>query len=126
MKNEMTHLSRRALVRLAGLTAAGIVVGAKGESPTSLFDGKTLNGWSQIENSATSLASGGITDPAAFAGKLTNGPDAVSVFLRGQLQDSVKTDLAAYSASSANAKAVVSALVKDLNQVISEIGRAHV
>jgi hypothetical protein len=121
MRNEMTHLSRRALVKMAGITAAGIAVGAKGESPAavSLFDGKTLSGWSQIENSATSLASGGITDPAAFAGKLTNGPDAVSAFLRGQLQDSVKTDLAAFSASSVNAKAVVSAVVKDLNQVIS-------
>ena len=57
--------------------------------------------------------------PAAFAAKLTNGADAVSAFLRGQLQDSVKADLATYSASSANAKAVISALVKDLNQVIS-------
>jgi len=123
MQNEADHLSRRALVTLAGVTVAGAVLGvgnAEGESPTgSLFDGKTLDGWIQIENSATSLPSGGITDPAAFAGKLTNGPDAMSVFLRGQLQDSLKADLAAYSASSANAKALMSALVKDLNQVIS-------
>jgi hypothetical protein len=48
-----------------------------------------------------------------------NGSDAVSIFLRARLQDSVKTDLAGYSASNANAKAVISALVKDLNQVIS-------
>jgi hypothetical protein len=91
------------------------------ESPTafSLFDGKTLDGWIQVENSATSLASGGIIDPATFAGKLATGLDAVSVFLRGRLQDSVKADLAAYSASSENAKTVISALVKDLNQVIS-------
>jgi hypothetical protein len=127
MQNKTNHLSRgvsrRALVKLAGITAAGTVVGvgnAAGESPAGcLFDGKTLDGWIQIENSATSLPSGGITDPAAFAGKLANGPDAMSVFLRGQLQDSVKADLAAYSASSANAKTVISALVKDLNQVIS-------
>src|ERR1035438_4024594 len=117
MQNKTNHLTRRTLLKLAGITAAGPLVG--GGAAVTLFDGKTLDGWIQIENSATSLASGGITDPAAFAGKLTNGPDAVSVFLRGQLQDSVKTDLAAYSASSANAKAVISALVKDLNQVIS-------
>ena len=85
----------------------------------SLFDGKTLDGWIQIENSATSLPSGSITDPAAFVSKLTNGPDAVSLFLRGRLQDSVKADLAAYSGSNANAKAVISALSKDLNEVIS-------
>src|ERR1039457_4150106 len=101
MQNESNHLSRRAWVKLAGITVAGSVVGAAtAESPTvSLFDGKTLDGWIQIENSATSLASGGITDPAAFAGKLTNAPDAISGFLRSQLQDSVKADLAQYSAS---------------------------
>jgi hypothetical protein len=123
MQNETNHLSRRALVELAGITVACSIVGvgsAEGESRTSaLFDGKTLDGWSQIENSATSLSSGGITDPAAFAGKLMNGPDAMSVFLRGRLQDSTKADLAAYSASSANAKGVIAALVKEINQVIS-------
>ncbi|MGO9257387.1 MAG: DUF1080 domain-containing protein [Bryobacteraceae bacterium] len=119
-------LTRRALVKLAGIAATGSVVGvgnAEGETAVSLFDGKTLDGWSQIENSATSLASGGITDPAALAGKLTRGSDALSVFLRGRLEDSVKADPVAYSAASSapsdNAKAVISALVKDLNSVIS-------
>ena len=94
---------------------------ADAESPAavSLFDGKTLDGWIQIENSATSLSAAALPIRRPLPPSLTNGPDALSVFLRGQLQDSVKTDLAAYSASSANAKAVVSALVKDLNQVIS-------
>jgi len=49
------------LVKLAGITVAGSVVGvgnAHGEAPKaiSLFDGKTLDGWIQIENSATSLS----------------------------------------------------------------------
>jgi hypothetical protein len=103
MRNEWNHLSRRELVKMAGLTVAGSVLKA---APTaiSLFDGKTLDGWIQIENSATSLASGGIIDPAGFAGKLVNGPDAVSVFLRERLTD---------------AKAAMSALVKDLNRVIA-------
>jgi hypothetical protein len=113
----MNNLSRRTLVKLA---VAG-VANLRAESPSSvtLFDGKTLDGWIQVENSATSLASAGITQPAAFVKKLTNGPDAVSAFLCGRLEDSVKTDLAAFSESSSNAKAVISALVKDLNQVIS-------
>ncbi|HXB72462.1 MAG TPA: DUF1080 domain-containing protein [Candidatus Acidoferrales bacterium] len=122
MQNETNHLSRRALLKLAGIAAASVagVGNAEGPAPTgSLFDGKTLDGWIQIENGATSLPGGDITDPAIFAGKLTNGPDAISVFLRDRVQDPVKADLAAYSASSANAKAVISALVKDLNQVIS-------
>ena len=123
MRNETNPLSRRALLKLTGITVAASVVGIGNaeEAPPaiSLFDGKTLDGWIQIENSATSLASGGITDPVSFAGKLTGGSDAVSVFLRGSLQSPVKSDLAAYSASSANAKTVISALVKDLNQLIS-------
>jgi hypothetical protein len=97
-------------------------VGIAGEEPAaavSLFDGKTLDGWLLIENNTTSLTGGAISDPAAFTARLTSGSDAVSVFLRGRLQDSVKADLAGYSASSANAKAVLSALAKDLNQAIS-------
>jgi hypothetical protein len=123
MRDEVNHLSRRALIKVAGISVAGSFAGIGSAAATtaavSLFDGKTLDGWIQIENSATSLPSGSITDPAAFAGKLTNGTDAVSVFLRGRLQDSVKADLAAYSAANANAKAVISAMSKDLNEVIS-------
>ncbi len=123
MRNEINHLSRRALLKLTGITLAGAVadIGNAQEVPPAnpLFDGRTLDGWIQIENSATSLAAGGITDSASFAGKLTSGSDAISVLLRGSLQSSVKSDLAGYSATSANAKAVISALVKDLNQLIS-------
>jgi hypothetical protein len=117
MRDEASYLTRRAAIKLAGISVAGSIVGVA--NAASLFDGKTLDGWIQIENSATTLPSGSITDPAAFAGKLTNGADAISLFLRGRLQDSVRADLAAYSGSNANAKAVVSALAKDLNEVIS-------
>jgi len=123
MRNETSSLSRRALVKLAGIASAAAIVGAahaEAESgAVSLFDGHTLTGWLQIENSATSLGSGGITDAAAFATRLADGPDAVSEFLRGRLQDSVKADLAQYSASNTNAKAVIAALVKDLNSIIA-------
>lgn len=124
MPNEGKSPNRRELIKLAGLTAAGLVAHTVNADPASispipLFDGKTLEGWIQIENSATSLASAGITDPAALAVWLANGTDAVSVFLRSRLQDSVKADLASYSPAAANAKAVISALAKDLNQIIS-------
>jgi hypothetical protein len=115
------RVTRRAMMRLYGAAAAGAVAGMghAAEGAVSLFDGKTLDGWLQIENSAKSLSSGGITDAAAFVAKLTSGSDAVSVYLRGRLQDSVKTDLVGYSPSSENAKAVVSALVKDVNAALS-------
>jgi hypothetical protein len=124
MRKEISHLSRRSFVKLAGTTIAGCslvdIGNAEGESQTiPLFDGKTLDGWLQIENNATSLSAGQITDQTAFVGKLTSGPDAVSAFLRGQLEDSVREGMAAYSASNADAKGVISTLVKGLNQIIS-------
>ncbi len=120
MRNRVNDLSRRAFTSLTGIAAVGSLLGITSTAgPVPLFDGKTLDGWIQIENSATSLASGGITDPAAFATRLSSGQDPVSLYLRGQLQASVRTDVASYSAAGDNAKAVISALVKDLNQVIS-------
>jgi Domain of Unknown Function (DUF1080) len=101
-----TKLSRRAFVTLAGVAVAGSAVG--GGSTQALFDDKTLDGWIQIENSATSLSIAGIMDVEAFAAKLGTGTDGVSVFLRDHLQDSLKTN-----------PTVISTLVKDLNRVIS-------
>jgi len=115
----MTHSSRREWLKLAGMAAAGsAAVPMRGAGAVRLFDGKSLDGWLQIENSATTLSAGGITDAAALAAKLMRGTDAVSVYVRGRLQDGLKADLESYSASSENAKAVVAALVKDLNAVI--------
>ena len=125
MQIETTHPSRRTFAKLAGAMVAGWTVpnvrGAEGEARKTipLFDGHTLDGWIQIENSATSLSTGGILDQAAFAAKLANGSDAVSAFLRGQLEDSVKADLATYSTANANAKTVMSAVVKGLNHVLA-------
>ena len=124
MRNEINQLSRRTFVKLAGVTAATCsfvgIGNADGKSQTvTLFDGKTLDGWLQIENSATSLSAGQITDQTAFIGKLASGLDAVSAFLRGQLEDTVKASIATYSTSNPDSKAVMSALVKDLNQIIS-------
>ena len=119
----MEALNRRAALRLAGASLlAGLDRRAAAETPSgpvSLFDGKTLDGWMQIENSATSLAAGGITDTAAFVRRLASGQDAVSIFLRGGMPEALKTDLAGYSPTAENAKAVISALVKYVNQAIA-------
>jgi hypothetical protein len=124
MQSKTNPLSRRTFAKLAGITAAGWspLIGRAAEArpkTISLFDGHTLDGWTQIENSATSLSSSGISDQAAFMAKLAKGSDAVSTFLCGPLDDSIKADLTSYSASNPNAKAILSALVKDLNRVIS-------
>ena len=126
MSNNANQLSRRAFGVLATSAAAGCsLLGTRSawaqrdpRSVLPLFDGKTLDGWIQIENHATSLSVGAITDQAAFVGKLTNGTDAVSLFLRSRLEDLVKADLATYSATNPNAKILLAAVVKDVNQVI--------
>ena len=114
----LPDMNRRSLVKLGGLAAAGFLARpARAQVP--LFNGKTLDGWLQIENNATMLSTAAIRDPAAFTTWLTNGSDPMSEFLRTRLQASTKSDLGAWSPSAANANAVISALVKDLNKVIS-------
>jgi len=112
-------VNRRTFVRLAGASALTSFAGRGRAAVESLFDGKTVEGWLQIENDATTLSSSGITDPVAFVRKLVTGTDAISAFLRGQMPDTLKADLAAYSPRAENAKAVISALVKYLNQVLA-------
>ena len=129
----MSDVNRREFGRLAGMTAAGCwLAGTCGEDAEAqasagdgsgravpLFDGKTLDGWIDLENNATSLSADQIADPAAFASRLASGTDGVSVMLRGKLEPLVRVDLASYSASNANAKALLSAAVKDINQVLA-------
>ena len=138
MQNGMNGVSRRRFVKLAGVAAAGcsamgfggmralgeagadgLVADDTARVAAPLFDGKTLDGWIDLENSATSLSVDAIVDQGAFAGKLVNGTDAMSVFLRGKLEALVKVDLASYAATNANAKALMSAMVKDINQAIA-------
>jgi hypothetical protein len=97
----------------AAIAAAGVNRAWAAPTPLALFDGKTLDGWIQIENSATSLSSAGIIEAAAFAAKLASGMDPVSVYLRGHLEHP------APAALGSDAKAAVAALVKDLNAVIA-------
>jgi hypothetical protein len=121
----MNYVSRRQFIEMAATAAAGCATRRMSYSKTQrakfirLFDGRTLKGWLQTENSATSLSSNQIGDQAGIINKLANGTDSVSVFVRGQLDAPVKASLAAFSASDPNAKAAVSELVKDLNQIIS-------
>ena len=86
----------------------------------SLFDGKTLDGWIDIENSATSFGSADVIDLSSLAKRISDKSDPVAAFLNGQLDDALKNQLAAYSASEAPAdtKATTSALAKALTKLI--------
>jgi hypothetical protein len=107
---------------LAAITITGCSTTGKTENKpgtVSLFNGKTLDGWIDQENSGGTFGGGDIKDFDAFAKKLTDKSDAVSAFLSGQLDDTNKDNLATFSPTNANAKAVRSALVKNLNKIIS-------
>lgn len=126
MIRQAADLSRRAFVKM-GATAIPVLAGSRGWSAQqqkrtrateNLFDGKTLNGWIQVENNATSLSASSILDPVAFTARLAHGQDPMSVFLRGQFDDRLKSDLSTYAASNANATALLSSIVKQINQVL--------
>jgi hypothetical protein len=93
---------------------------AERERRFSLFDGKTLNGWIQIENSATSFSGNDISDLTALAKAILDKTNRVAAFLNGSLDEPTKNALNDYvSSRSADAKATRSALTKALNAIIS-------
>jgi len=96
-----------------------VAAAANAAAKQPLFNGKTLDGWTQIENSATSVSSANILDPASLASKLIHSDDAMSVGLRSMMDDALKADLAAFSPSAAKAKAVIAAMAKFLNQAMA-------
>jgi hypothetical protein len=58
---------------------------AQSRKAVSLFDGKTLDGWIQIENSAISMPTADIVDPSGLAAKLSKGENSLSAYLRDRL-----------------------------------------
>jgi hypothetical protein len=110
---------------------------------TSLFDGKTLDGWIDQENSADQFDGGDIKNVSGFAKKLVAKSDPVSAFLSDKLGETNIALLADYLASPSNSvvvsmeqpstnstakkpkapptkeKVASSVLVKNLNKIIS-------
>jgi hypothetical protein len=115
---------KKNLLFATGLLAAiTIIISTTAEAQNSnavpLFDGKTLNGWIQAQNGVSAFNNGDFTDLPAFAKKLTDKSDAVSTFINSQLDATNLTDLAAFSPTNENAKAVKATLIKGLNKIIS-------
>lgn len=105
-----------ALITIPGFSTVGK---SQTNNVTSLFDGKTLDGWIDAENGAAAFAGDGFTDLPAFAKKLVDKPNAVSTFLSGQLDEANRASVAGFSTTNANANAVRSALAKALTKIVS-------
>jgi hypothetical protein len=80
MRNQGNLISRRDLAKLA----AGASIGTAFAAPTPLFNGRTLDGWLQIENSAFSFSTADLNAAPGFLAKIAGGQDRVSEFLRSQ------------------------------------------
>jgi hypothetical protein len=85
---------------------------------TSLFDGRTLDGWIQAPLYSTTLSGSDLKDLPALAKKLAEKSDPVSAFLGARLGENVKAALAIYGPASTNTKEVTSRLLKNLNRLI--------
>jgi hypothetical protein len=123
---ETSVTSRRRFLAVAAAAAAGWVAARAGGAmpdpsrPTTLFDGKTLDGWIQIENSETSVSSHDITDISAWATAIAAKKNAVAAFLNDGLDDALRGELSGWTAASgSDDKAIRSALAKSLTQTIA-------
>lgn len=95
MWKSVVSMKRRTFLGSATMAAAGFMfartAAAKGkpDKTSVLFDGKTLDGWIQAENSATSFSGNDITDLSALAKCITTKADGVAAFVNGELDAAV-------------------------------------
>ncbi|MGB6198035.1 MAG: hypothetical protein WBF35_00665, partial [Candidatus Acidiferrales bacterium] len=131
MQKQTNDSNRRELL-ISGLKAIGVAAVVRGcsnlgfaDAPASaaisLFDGKTLDGWIQFQNSTTSIGSGDIANLTGMVMKLSEKSDAVSAFLSDQLDGATKANLNQYFSTNSNSdvKPMGSALAKNLTKIIS-------
>jgi hypothetical protein len=81
------------------------VAQTQASAPVSLFDGSTLNGWIQLQNSAFSVGTSDIVDLPGLAAKIINSSDPVSEFLNEDLGLATKESLSAFLAAGTQAAA---------------------
>src|SRR5215472_1660210 len=124
-KEQPQYRSRRSFLKSAVIAAAGCVVIKTGQSKGQstplkpLFDGKTLDRWIQVQNSATSFSGNDIIDPAGLAKKLSDKSDPVSAFLSDLLDETGKTSLTTVATGTGDMKQARSGLAKNLTRIIS-------
>ena len=125
MQKQRQYRNRRSFLKSAAIVAAGWFVNKTGQaegqssSMRPLFDGKTLDGWIQIQNSATSFSGNDIIDPAGLAKKLSDKSDPVSAFLSDLLDETGKTSLTTVATGTGDMKQARSGLAKNLTRIIS-------
>ncbi len=117
-------MQRRDFLGSAALAAASCMIPRSGfaaerERTRPLFDGRSLRGWIDMENSATSFSSGDIADPIALAKSIAAQSTPTAAFLYASLDDTARAAIqSAASSPSPDLKAARSVLSKSLNRII--------
>lgn len=125
MFDRMARPNRRAFLKSALSAAALFGLPSRGGSaPASgkavpLFDGKTLAGWTDIENSATAFSGSDISDLPALAVRLNTKADPLSRYLDAHLDDTVRMEIASPITDS-NLKPARNALARNLTRILSD------
>ena len=113
-------MNRRDILKITALAAARNLPAAPSNA-VPLFDGRTLNGWVDVENSWYSLQGASIADGVGFVNRLIGGADPFSSYLRTRLQDATKANLAGFASLDAKAQtAALSALGKEISAILTE------
>ena len=118
-------LKRRTFLNSAMMAAAGCAfaragsVFAQPRSITRLFNGKSLDGWIEVENSETSFSGSDIVDLSAVAKCVTSKQNAVAAFVSSKVDEACRTDLSRLALSGQlDDKAIRSELAKNLSKII--------
>lgn len=116
---------RRTFLGSASLAAVGCALAGLGNADAepipavSLFNGKTLAGWTEIQNSETAFSGSGITDLAALAKAISERTSSIAASVNDALDTSLRAEIDSFANSNASDdKGLRSALAKNLTTLI--------
>ena len=119
-------MNRRTFLNSAAMAAAGSMLAVAGDaaaepdSTIRLFDGKSLRGWIQAQNSETSFSGNDIIGLPALARAISGAKSSVTSFVEAELDADLRTRLPQFAApEDADDKAFRSALAKNLTKIIA-------
>jgi hypothetical protein len=126
MIKDYSQLTRRSFLKATSLATLGSTfidagtLNSQANEGLKLFDGKSLEGWTQFQNSTIEFSGNDFVDFAQFAGKLARKADLVSTSLAERLDGSVQAELAAYLQSRDESTLHRTSMAKGLNNVIRD------
>ena len=104
-------MTRKIFITMAVIAYSTVLFGQA--KTISLFDGESLKGWIQVQNSDASVSGGDFYDLQGFIKMILDKSDGVSSYINTVLSNELKSQMAVYSA--ATDRDVRTALLRELN-----------